>query len=124
MRSSPSSIFTTMVSVAMMAPSTKSPSEMMSAPNVIRSKTRSVIIMITNTAAQGQRDRRHHDNSDSPPQTQQADQHHHTDRHRELDHKFVYRRADIDGLIGDFFQAGSQWQAGGDFVAFGPQGIA
>ena len=34
----------------MMASSTKSPSEMMSAPNVIRSKTRSVIIMITNTA--------------------------------------------------------------------------
>jgi len=39
-----------MDSMAMMASSTKSPSEMMSAPNVIRSKTRSVTIMITNTA--------------------------------------------------------------------------
>src|SRR5207249_189415 len=48
MRPIPSSIFTTMDSMAMMASSTKSPSEMMSAPNVIRSKTRSVIIMITN----------------------------------------------------------------------------
>src|SRR5439155_703592 len=50
MRSIPSSIFTTMDSMAMIAPSTKSPREMMSAPSVIRSKTRSVIIMITNTA--------------------------------------------------------------------------
>src|SRR5438876_3789 len=74
--------------------------------------------------AQCQRDCRHHDDSNSPPQAQQADQHYYADRHRELDHKFVYRRADIDGLIGNFFQADSQWQAGGDLVAFRPQGFA
>src|SRR5438093_2824113 len=74
--------------------------------------------------AQGQRDCRDHHDSNPPPQAQQADQHYYTDRHRELDHKFVYRRADIDGLISDLFQADSQWEARGNFLALRSQGIA
>jgi hypothetical protein len=36
----------------------------------------------------------------------------------------LHSRADVDGLIGDFFQADSQWQVGGNLFAFGAQGIA
>src|SRR5438034_9615232 len=66
--------------------------------------------------AQRQWDRRDYDYSNSPPQAQQADQHYYADRHRELDHEFVDRRTDIDRLVGDFFQADSQWKVGRHFL--------
>ena len=50
-RSRPSSIFTIIISTAMMASSTRRPSAMMSAPSVMRSKLRPMICMITNTTA-------------------------------------------------------------------------
>ena len=51
MRSMPSSIFTTIVSMAMMASSTRRPSARIRAPSVTRSKTRPVSSMITKTTA-------------------------------------------------------------------------
>ena len=51
MRSTPSSIFTTIISIAMMASSTSSPSARIMAPSVMRSNTRSVLSMMTNTIA-------------------------------------------------------------------------
>jgi hypothetical protein len=44
-------IFTTMLSMTMMASSTSRPNEMISAPSVMRSSARSVINMMTNTMA-------------------------------------------------------------------------
>ena len=49
-RSSPSSIFTTIISMAMIASSTSRPSARISAPSVMRSKSRPVISMMTKTA--------------------------------------------------------------------------
>ena len=51
MRSMPSSIFTTITSMAMMASSTRRPSARMSAPSVMRSKNRPVSSMMRNTTA-------------------------------------------------------------------------
>ncbi|MCY1412497.1 hypothetical protein D9M71_279070 [compost metagenome] len=48
-RSRPSSSFTTIISMAMMASSTSRPRERISAPRVMRSNSRPVISMITNT---------------------------------------------------------------------------
>ena len=48
-RSSPSSIFTTIISIEMIASSTRRPSDMMSAPSVMRSKSRPVAIIKRNT---------------------------------------------------------------------------
>ncbi|MNX89294.1 hypothetical protein D3C86_1213010 [compost metagenome] len=51
MRSMPSSIFTTMVSITMMASSTNRPSARINAPSVMRSKSRPVASMMTKTPA-------------------------------------------------------------------------
>ena len=50
-RSNPSSILTTIISMAMMASSTRSPREIISAPKVMRSKSLPVRSMMTNTVA-------------------------------------------------------------------------
>src|SRR6202047_280273 len=50
-RSQPSSIFTTIISTAMMASSTNSPSAMISAPSVIRCKSIDIEFMTMNTIA-------------------------------------------------------------------------
>src|SRR5438128_11150349 len=49
--SQPCSIFTTIISIAMMASSTKSPSAMTSAPSVMRCRSRPAAYMTTNTIA-------------------------------------------------------------------------
>src|SRR3982751_6029410 len=110
MRSMPSSIFTTITSMAMMASSTRRPSARMRAPSVMRSKNRPVSSMMRNTAAsvsgrvaptttppgvQTKRDtgaRRgraggRHDDADAPAHAEQADQQHDAERHRELEHE-------------------------------------
>ena len=50
-RSKPCSIFTTIISIAMMASSTRSPSAMMSAPSVMRCRSSPIAYMTMNTIA-------------------------------------------------------------------------
>ena len=44
------------------------------------------------------------------PRLREAHQQHHAERHRELHHEFVYRRADVDGLIGHLVERHPEWQ--------------
>ena len=44
------------------------------------------------------------------PRLSEAHQQHHAERHRELHHEFVNRRADVDGLIGHLVERHPEWQ--------------
>ena len=53
-----------------------------------------------NTTGKRQRDGRRYDDANAPAEAEQAHQQHHAERHRELQHEFIDRRGDVDGLVG------------------------
>ena len=111
MRSMPSSIFTTIISMAMMASSTRRPSARMSAPSVMRSKNAAGFQHDDEHGSKRQRNGRRDDDADAPAEAEQAHQHHDAERHRELHHELVDRGGDVDGLIADLCERHAERQA-------------
>ena len=118
MRSMPSSIFTTIVSMAMMASSTSRPSARIRAPSVTRSNTRPVSSMMTNTAAKRQGNGSGHDDADAPAEAQQTDDKHDAEGDEELEHELIDGLGNVDRLVGDLAQGDAERQTAGDRLGF------
>ena len=111
MRSKPCSIFTTIISTAMMASSTRRPSAIISAPSVIRCKSRPMASMTMNTTASTS-------GTDSattagaPAERQKAYEQHDRQRFDEGMDELVDSMVDDDRLIGDLLEIEALWNRG------------
>src|SRR5262249_41282191 len=104
-RSQPCSIFTTIISMAMIASSTSNPSAMMRAPSVMRWRSRPVAYITSSTIASTRRHRQRHHDAGTPAERQEAHDQHDDERFGECLDEFRNRLANDVGLIsnlGDF----------------------
>src|SRR5882757_7191244 len=93
-RSHPSSILTTMISMEMIASSTKSPRPRISAPSVMRSKYPSGGKHDDEDACQGQRNGCCHNESFAPTKADESNDHDDCKSHKELQHELIHCFAD------------------------------
>src|SRR3954452_14395990 len=117
MRSMTSSIFTTIVSMAMMASSTRRPSARIRAPSVTRSKTRPVSSMITKTTAKV-RGTAAATTIPTPAEAQQTDDKHHAEGDEELEHELIDGLGNIDRLVSDLAQGDAERKTAGNRLGF------
>src|SRR3954467_7311139 len=110
MRSMPSSIFTTITSMAI--------------DGVVHEKTKRQDECAERDAveeppglehdeeydSERQRNGSCYDDADAPAEAEQAHQQHYAERHRELEHEFVDRRGDVDGLVSHLLEGHPEWQ--------------
>src|ERR687892_2720904 len=123
MRSMPSSIFTTIISMAMMASSTSRPRARMRAPSEMRSNMPG-IQHDDKDHRQGERNGGGDDDADAPAEADQAHQQHDAERHEELEHELVDGLTDVDRLIRHLAQADAERQAVRDGLRLGLERLA
>ena len=115
-RSKPCSIFTIIISTAMMASSTRSPRAIISAPSEMRCKSTPSIFMKMKTTASTRRHRQRHDDFGAGAQRGEAHQEHDNQRLDERAGEFADRFLDHSGLIGDLFDLYADWRLGAHLV--------
>src|SRR5882724_4711102 len=118
MRSHPSSILTTMISMEMIASSTRRPRPRIRAPSVMRSNTLPVRSMMTKTAANVSGTAAATTIPTRQPRLMMLKS------NKELQHELIHCFADVYGLIRYFAEADACRQVGGNLLLFGNKGFA
>ena len=100
-RSQPCSIFTTIISTAMIPSSTRSPSAMISEPSDTRSRFQPIIEHHERDGAEHDRHGQPDDDAGAPAEAEQADREHDRERLEQRSLELPQRLADGGRLIGD-----------------------
>src|SRR6516164_9008439 len=113
-RSQPCSIFTTIISMVMIASSTNRPSAIMRAPSVMRCRTRPLAYITRSTIAKTSGHRQRDHDPGAPAEREKAHREHDDQRLCKRLDEFRHRAVDNAGLIGDLRDLDAERQFGGN----------